>query len=51
MPLILNGVARQADTVDDMQRVTMKGPIRLGAPFSITVLWAEKKFEVDGPVP
>ena len=49
MPLILNGVARQAEFVDDMQRVTMNGPMRLGAPFSMTVWWALKKFDVDGP--
>jgi len=42
-------VARQAEFVDDMQRVTMNGPMRLGEPFSTTALWARKKFEVDGP--
>ena len=41
--------ARQAELVEDMQRVTMKGPMRLGAPFSLTILCARKKFEVDGP--
>ena len=49
MPLISKGVARQAETVEDMQRVTMKGPIRLGLPFSITMRWASKRFFVDGP--
>ena len=44
MPLILNGVARQAETVEDMQRVTMNGPIRFGLPFSITVRCASKRF-------
>ena len=32
-----------------MQRVTMNGPIFLGAPLLITVSNATKKFEVDGP--
>ena len=49
MPLILKGVARQAETVEDMQRVTMKGPMRFGLPFSITVWWASKRFFVEGP--
>ena len=49
MPLILNGVARQADTVEDMQRVTMKGPMRLGLPFSMTMRCASNMFFVDGP--
>ena len=31
------GVARQAELVDDMPRVTMNGPIRLGLPFSMTM--------------
>ncbi len=42
------GVARQALLVDDMQRVTMNGPMRLGAPFSMTMRCASKKFDVDG---
>ena len=49
MPLILNGVARQAELVEDMQRVTMNGPIRFGAPFSMTMRCASKRFVVDGP--
>ena len=49
IPLILNGVARQAETVEDMPRVTMNGPIRFGLPFSITVRCASKRFLVDGP--
>ena len=32
-----------------MQRVTMKGPMRLGLPLLITVSNAVKKFEVEGP--
>ena len=49
IPLILNGVARQAELVEDMQRVTMNGPIRFGLPFSITVRCASKRLRVDGP--
>ncbi len=37
MPLILNAVARLADTVEDMHLGTAKGPIRLVAPDFRTV--------------
>jgi hypothetical protein len=47
--LILNGVARQALLVEDMQRVTMNGPMRLGDFFSSTVRCALSMFLVDGP--
>ena len=49
MPLILKGVARQAETVEDMQRVTMNGPIRFGLPFSMTMRCASNRFRVEGP--
>ncbi len=44
-----NGVARQALTVEDMPRVTMNGPMRLGAPRSITVWNAACRLAVLGP--
>jgi hypothetical protein len=47
--LIRNGVARQAETVEDIPLVTLNGPIRFGAPVSRTTLWARKKALVDGP--
>ena len=49
IPLILNGVARQAESVEDMPRVTMNGPMRFGLPFSITMRCASKRLRVDGP--
>jgi hypothetical protein len=45
----LNGVARQAELVELMPRVTMKGPIRFGLPFSMTILCASNRFFVEGP--
>jgi hypothetical protein len=47
--LILNGVARQAELVEDMPRVTMKGPMRFGLPFSMTIVLASKRLRVEGP--
>ena len=49
IPLILNGVARQAETVEDMPRVTMNGPIRFGLPFSMTMRCASNRLRVEGP--
>ena len=49
MPLMPKGVARQAEFVELIPRVTMNGPMRLGLPFSMTMRWASKRFLVDGP--
>ena len=38
-----------AEFVEDMPRVTMNGPMRLGLPFSMTMLFASKRFFVEGP--
>jgi hypothetical protein len=35
--------------VEDMQRVTMNGPMRLGDFFSSTVMCADRMLRVDGP--
>ena len=42
-------MARQAETVEHMQRVTMNGPMRFGLPFSSTVRCASNRLRVDGP--
>lgn len=47
-PLIWNGVARQADTVLPMVRVTRYGPMRL-TPFSRRVSMASIWFRVEAP--
>lgn len=49
MPLILKAVERFALTVEDMHLGTAKGPMRLVAPVSFTMLCAANMAEVDGP--
>ena len=49
MPLILNGVARVAELVDDIALGTANGPMRRVLPFSITDLLASNKAWVEGP--